>query len=307
MIARLLVRIFWSIMTLLATAVLTFLLINVVPGDAAHLIAGPKASPEVIAQIREAYHFDQPLIVRLGHYLAQLARGDLGQSYVTGQSVTQAILTRLPATTALSAVAVAMWMIIAVPLGVLTARLRGSWFDRGALIVATVSLSLPAFWLARMMQYWLAYKLGWFPVALFRSFVHLLLPGMVLAILFIGYYARLIHTNMCEVLQSEYIRTARAKGVSERAVLFKHALRNAMIPVVTILGMDVAGLLGGVLFVENVFALPGIGTLAVQSVFNLDVPMIMGTVLFSALLVVVANLIVDISYRWIDPRIQTAV
>jgi peptide/nickel transport system permease protein len=306
MIRRFLLRIFWSFMTLLATAVLTFLLINVVPGDAAHLIAGPKASPEVIAQIREAYHFDDPLIVRLGHYLAQLARGDLGQSYVTGQPVTQAILTRLPTTTALSAIAVVLWMVIAVPLGVLTARFRGSWFDSGTLIIATVSLSLPAFWLARMMQYWLAYKLGWFPVALFRSFGHLLLPGMVLAILFIGYYARLIHTNMSEVLESDYIRTARAKGASEKAVLFKHALRNALIPVVTILGMDVAGLLGGVLFVENVFALPGIGTLAVQSVFNLDVPIIMGTVLFSALLVVVANLTVDIAYRWIDPRIQAA-
>jgi peptide/nickel transport system permease protein len=299
-------RIFWSFVTLLATAVLTFLLINVVPGDAAHLIAGPKASAEVIAQIRESYHFDDPLIVRLEHYLAQLARGDLGQSYVTGQPVTRAILTRLPATAALSAIAVLMWMVIAVPLGVLTARLRGSWFDRCTLIVATVSLSLPAFWLARMMQYWLAYKLGWFPVALFRSFEHLLLPAVVLAILFIGYYARLIHTNMCEVLESDYVRTARAKGVSEKAVLFRHALRNAMIPVVTILGMDVAGLLGGVLFVENVFALPGIGTLAVQSAFNLDVPIIMGTVLFSAMLVVVANLIVDIFYRWIDPRIEAA-
>lgn len=306
MIRRLLMRIFWSFMTLLATAVLTFLLVNVVPGDAAHLIAGPKASPEVIAQIRETYHFDDPLIVRLGHYLAQLAHGDLGQSYVTEQPVTQAILTRLPTTAALSAIAVVMWMVIAVPLGVLTARFRGSWFDRGTLIIATVSLSLPAFWLARMMQYWLAYKLGWFPVALFRGFGHLLLPGMVLAILFIGYYARLIHTNMCEVLESDYIRTARAKGVSEQAVHFKHALRNAMIPVVTILGMDVAGLLGGVLFVENVFALPGIGTLAVQSVFNLDVPIIMGTVLFSAMLVVFANLVVDILYRWIDPRIQAA-
>lgn len=306
MIRRLLMRIFWSFVTLLATAVLTFLLINVVPGDAAHLIAGPKASAEVIAQIRESYHFDDPLIVRLEHYLAQLARGDLGQSYVTGQPVTRAILTRLPATAALSAIAVLMWMVIAVPLGVLTARLRGSWFDRCTLIVATVSLSLPAFWLARMMQYWLAYKLGWFPVALFRSFEHLLLPAVVLAILFIGYYARLIHTNMCEVLESDYVRTARAKGVSEKAVLFRHALRNAMIPVVTILGMDVAGLLGGVLFVENVFALPGIGTLAVQSAFNLDVPIIMGTVLFSAMLVVVANLIVDIFYRWIDPRIEAA-
>lgn len=304
MFRRILNRLFWSLVTLLGTAVLTFLLINIVPGDASKVIAGPKAGPEVIQQIREKYHLDDPLWKRLGHYLAQLSRGDFGHSYVTEQSVSQAILTRLPTTALLSAIAVVMWMAIAVPLGVLTAKLRGSWFDRGTLVVATITLSLPAFWLARMMQYWLAYKLGWFPVAAFRSFFHLLLPAMALAILFIGYYARLIHTNMCEILDTPFIRTARAKGASETTVLFRHALRNALIPVVTILGMDVAGLLSGVLFVENVFALPGIGTLAVQSVFNLDVPIIMGTVLFSAILVVATNLVVDLLYRWIDPRIQ---
>jgi ABC-type dipeptide/oligopeptide/nickel transport system permease component len=303
---RILSRISWSLVTLLALAILTFLLINVVPGDVAKVIAGPKAGPDVIAQIHAKFHLDDPLLIRLGHYLAQLAQGDLGQSYVTDQSVTQAILTRLPTTAALAATAVIMWMVIAVPLGVLTARFRGSWFDRGILILATVTLSVPAFWLARMLQYWLAYQLGWFPVAFFRHFVDLLLPGMALAILFIGYYARLIHANMCEVLESPYIRAARARGASETAVLFRHGLRNALIPVVTILGMDVAALLGGVLFVENVFALPGVGTLAVQSVFNLDVPIIMGTVLFSATLVVVANVIVDVLYRWIDPRIKAA-
>jgi peptide/nickel transport system permease protein len=157
-----------------------------------------------------------------------------------------------------------------------------------------------------MLQYSLAYKLGWFPVAFFRRFGDLLLPAASLATLSVGYYARLIHTNMVEVLDSPYIRAARAKGASETRVLFKHALRNAMIPVVTILGMDVATMLGGVLFTENVFALPGIGTLALQSVFNLDPPMIMGTVLFSAVLVVGANWVVDLMYGWIDPRIKHA-
>jgi peptide/nickel transport system permease protein len=157
-----------------------------------------------------------------------------------------------------------------------------------------------------MMQYLLAYKWGWFPVAGFRSFEHLLLPALSLAILAVGYYARLIHTNMVEVLESSFIRAARARGLSESRVLWRHGLRNALIPVVTVLGMDVAMLLGGVVFVENVFALPGIGTLAVQSVFNLDVPMIMGVVIFSATLVVGANLAVDLAYRWIDPRIKAA-
>jgi len=303
---RLLNRLFWSVVTLLCTAVLTFFLVNVVPGDVARVIAGSKASPDVIKEIHAKFHLDDPVWKRLGYYFGELAQGDLGKSYVTDQSVVEAILTRFPTTAALCATAVVMWMLLAVPLGVLTAKFRGSWFDRSVLVLGTIGLSLPAFWLARMLQYWLSYKLGWFPVAGFRSFLHLLLPAIALAILAIGYYARLIHTNMVEVLDSPSIRAARARGLPESAVLFKHALRNALIPVVTVLGMDVAALLGGVLFVENVFALPGIGTLAVQSVFNLDTPMIMGSVLFSAAIVLGANLVVDVLYRWIDPRIKTA-
>ncbi len=306
MLARFLVRLFWSVVTLFGTAVLTFMLMNAVPGDVALVIAGPKATKEVIEKIHERYHLDQPLPTRFALYLGQLIRGDLGQSFVTEQPVAEAIRTRFPATAALAGVAVAMWMILSIPLGVYTARFAGSWFDRSWLIVATVSLSLPSFWLARMLQYEFSYKLGWFPVAGFRGLSHLLLPGATLALLSVGYYSRLIHTNMVAILNSPYIRAARAKGASERAVLFRHALLNALIPVLTVLGMDVASLLGGVMFVENVFALPGIGTLAVQSVFSLDVPVIMGTVMFSAVIVVGANLVVDLLYGWIDPRIKGA-
>jgi peptide/nickel transport system permease protein len=306
MMTRFLYRLVWSVFTLLGTAVLTFLLLNAVPGDVARVIAGSKASPDVIKEIHAKFHLDDPWWQRLGIYLGQLARGDLGHSYVTNQSVSEAILSRLPTTLALTGLAVVMWVALAVPLGCLTAKLRDSWFDRGILVLATLSLSLPAFWLARMLQYILAYKFGWFPVGFYRSFIDLVLPAIALATLSVGYYARLIHTNMVEVLDSPYVRAARAKGASETRVLFKHALRNALIPVVTILGMDVATMLGGVLFTENVFALPGIGTLALQSVFNLDPPMIMGTVLFSATLVVGANWIVDLLYGWIDPRIKAA-
>jgi peptide/nickel transport system permease protein len=305
MIHRLLTRIFWSVITLLGTAVLTFLLVNAVPGDVAQVIAGPKASAEVLEQIRVRHHLNDPLWQRLGHHLWNLARGDLGHSFVTDQPVSEAIVTRLPTTLALAVTAIVMWMAVAIPLGVLTARYQGSWFDRSTLVLATLSLSVPAFWLARMLQYWLSYKLGWFPVAGFQGFTHLLLPAATLAILAVGYYARLIHTNMVEVLDSPYVRAARAKGAPETVVLFRHGLRNGLIPVVTVLGMDVAGLLGGVMFTENVFALPGIGTLAVQSVFNFDVPVIMGTVLFSAVIVLTANLVVDILYQWMDPRIKT--
>lgn len=301
---RIVSRLVGAVITLLGTAVLTFFLVNAVPGDVARVIAGPKASKEVLEQIRMKYHLDEPVLKRLGYYLAQLASGDLGQSFVTDQPVREALLTRLPTTSALAAIAVVMWMVLAVPLGVLTAKYRGSWFDRGVLVAATITLSLPAFWLARMLQYGFAYKLGWFPVAGLRSPASLILPGSTLAILFIGFYARLIHTNMVEALDSPCVRAARAKGVSEIAVLFRHALRNALIPVTTVLATDAASLLAGVLFTENVFALPGIGSLAVQSVFNLDVPMIMGTVMFAGTLVILANLCVDLLYRWIDPRIK---
>ena len=306
MFLRLSNRLFWSAVTLLGTAVLTFLLVNAVPGDVARVIAGPKASAEVIQAIHRKLHLDEPMWKRFGHHLNNLAHGDLGQSYVTDQPVAEAILSRLPVTAALATLAMVLWMLLAVPLGVLTARYSGSWFDRWILVLATLTLSLPAFWLARMLQYWFSYKLGWFPMAGFRGFSHLLLPAGTLALLFVGYYARLIHSNMTEVLNSPYIRAARAKGAPEWVVLFRHGLRNALIPVITILGMDVAGLLGGVMFVENVFALPGIGTLAVQSVFNLDVPVIMGTVMLSAVMVVTTNLVVDVLYRWIDPRIKSA-
>lgn len=304
MLSRLLNRLCWSGATLLATAVLTFLLIQGVPGDPARVIAGAKATPEVLAQIRAHYHLDHPIPARLGHYLLQLAKGDLGQSYVTGEPVRDALLSRLPVTAALAGLAVVLWMGLAVPLGVFTARHRGSRFDRAVLVISTVTLSLPAFWLARMVQYWVAYRLGWFPVAGLHSFASLLLPALSLAILYFGFYARLLHSTMVEALDSPYIRAARAKGASELAVLFRHGLRNALIPVLTVLAMDVASLLGGVLFVENVFGLPGIGTLAVQSVFNLDVPIIMGTVLLSGAIVIAANFLMDLLYQFLDPRIR---
>ena len=245
MLKRLFSRMVWSLVTLVGTAILTFLLVNLAPGDVARVVAGSKASPEVMQIIRERYHLNEPLWKRLGYHLAQLAQGDLGHSYVTDQPVLDAILTRLPTTAMLAAMAVVLWMVLAVPLGIWTARNPGSLADRIVLVGATLTLSLPAFWLARMLQYWLAYKLGWFPVAGYRGIAHLLLPAFTIAILAVGYYARLIHTNMMQVLDSSFVRAARARGATERTVLYRHALPNALIPVVTILGMDIAALLGG--------------------------------------------------------------
>lgn len=306
MIPRLLHRLLGSVVTLIGTAAITFLLMNCVPGDVARVIAGAKASPEVLQEVHRKLHLDDPLPVRLLTYLGQLARGDLGYSYVTDQPVADAIASRIPTTAVLALLAMVLWMALAIPVGVFTATRRGSWPDRAVLVGATLTLSLPAFWLARMAQYWLSYRLGVFPVAGYRGFAHLLLPALTLAVLAAGYYTRLIHTSMVEVLDQPYVRAARAKGLSESAVLIRYGLRNALVPVVTVLGMDIAYLLGGVVFVENVFALPGIGTLAVQSVFNLDVAMILGVVLFSGTCVVSTNLLVDALYQWIDPRVKSS-
>ena len=304
MMSRISSRLLWAVLILWGTTVITFLIAHAVPADPARVYAGANADAETIARIRQEMGLEDPLIQQYGRYLLNLAQGDLGTSLVTSEAVREAIFQRFPTTAALAVTAIIFWMIISLPLGVITAKYRGRWIDRTVLVVGMVAISLPVFWLARMLQYELAYRSGYFPVAGFLSWKHIILPALTLAMVTSGYYARLIHAGMVEALGHDYIRVARAKGVAEVVVLCKHALRNAMIPVITVLGMDIAALLGGVVFTENVFALPGIGTLALQAVFNLDVPMIMGVVLFSATLVVMVNILVDFLYQWIDPRVQ---
>ncbi len=305
MIARLLKRLFGAALTLLGTSLIVFLIAHAVPADPINAFAGPHADKEARDAIRRELHLDDPLAMQYVRFLGNAIRGDLGKSNVTQEPVLGAILTRFPATLALSLGGLLTWLAISLPLGVLTAKYRDRPIDRVVLVLATVTVSVPTFWLGRLLQFELAYRLGWFPVAGFFSWASLILPSATLGIVGAGYYARLVHSNMLEVLNQDYIRAARARGLSEPVVLFKHGLRNAFLPVLTVLGMDVAGLLGGVVFTESVFALPGLGALSLQAVLNLDVPMIMGTVLFAALVVVTANLAVDFVYRLVDPRIKT--
>ncbi len=302
--SSLLRRLMWSVVTLLGTSVVIFSLVHVIPADPVAAYVGPHADPETRERVRKELGLDDPLWQQYGRYVGHALRGDLGRSIVTGEQVTDAIVTRFPATLSLSLGGLAVWVFLGVPLGVLTSKLRDRPVDRIVLVLSMIGISLPTFWLGRMLQFQLAYRNGFFPVAGFYSWRHLILPSMTLGIVGVGYYARLVHSNMVEVLNQDYIRAARAKGLPEPVVLFKHALRNALIPVLTILGIDIASLLGGVVFTESVFALPGVGALALQSVLNMDVPMIMGTVMFSAVLVVTANLLVDVIYRMIDPRIR---
>jgi peptide/nickel transport system permease protein len=304
MIVRLCKRLLWAAVTLLGTSLLVFGIAHAVPADPIAAYAGPHADKETRDRIRRELGLDDPLATQYGRFLWGAVRGDLGRSTVTQEPVAEAILARFPATLALSLGGLLIWLAVSIPLGVLTAKYRDRPIDRIVLVLGTVCISVPTFWLGRMLQFELAYRLGWFPVAGLFSWTSLILPSVTLGIVGAGYYARLVHSNMLEVLNQDYIRAARARGLSEPAVLFKHGLRNAFLPVLTVLGMDMAGLLGGVVFTESIFALPGLGALSLQAVLNLDVPMIMGTVLFAALLVVAANLIVDFVYRLVDPRIK---
>jgi peptide/nickel transport system permease protein len=215
-----------------------------------------------------------------------------------------AIARRFPASLALAVSGLAVWMIVSIPLGLWTAKRRGTFADRAMLFLGLVAISIPTFFLGRVLQHYVGYKWGIFSVGGGANWWNLPLPALTLGLGGAAYYSRLLHAGLLGVMNQNYIRAARARGLSERIVLGKHALKNALIPLVTILGMDIASLLSGLIFTEKIFGWPGIGSLAVDSVLNLDVPMIMGTVMFSALMVVLAGIAIDIVYRLIDPRLK---
>jgi peptide/nickel transport system permease protein len=296
-------RLLWSMVILLGVTFLTFVIAFVIPSDPARTVAGPKADPETLASIRKELGLDQPLPVQYGRYLQRVVHGDLGRSYLTRQSVLEAIVNRLPATAYLALTSLAAAAILGIALGCLTALRAGSAMDLSVLVVSLVALSLPVFWVGMVLLYVLAYWLRLFPLGGFGG-INVVLPATALAVGGTAYYTRLLHTNLREVLDQDYMRTAHAKGLSPWRVYGKHGLRNALIPVVTVLGLDFAGLMSGVVLTETVFNWPGLGRLAVEAVFNQDIPLIMGTVLFSAMLVVGANVVVDMLYLLIDPRIR---
>jgi peptide/nickel transport system permease protein len=302
-VTTLLQRLGWSLIILAGVTFLTFVIAFVIPSDPARTVAGPKADPQTLARIRVDLGLDQPVPIQYVRYLERVVRGDFGRSYLTGQGVMTAILERLPATAYLALSSLALAAIAGITLGCVTALRQGSVFDVTVLIGSLVALSLPVFWVGLMLLYALAYRLRLFPLGGFGA-INVILPACTLALGGTAYYARLVHTNMQTVLDADYVRTAHAKGLSSLRVYGKHALRNALIPVVTLFGLDCAALMSGVVLTETVFNWPGLGRLAVDAVFNQDIPMIMGTVLFSAILVVVANMLVDFLYLIIDPRIR---
>ena len=312
MILYFIYRLLSAIPILAIVSLASFLFIFLVPGDPAAEIAGPRATKEEVERIRGQLGLDAPIHVQMVSYYRRLFRGDLGQSILLNRSVTEAIIERAPVTLSLTGIALAISMTIAIALGVAAAVRQNTWVDQSAMTVALLGLSLPDFWVGLVMIYAFAVLLGWLPTG---GYVELskgvwpwlrsmTMPALALAITQLGLLARMTRATMLEVLNQDYIRTARAKGVPERSVVDKHALSNALIPMVTVMGLIVGILLGGAVVIEQVFALPGVGRLIIGAILRRDYPVIQGGLFLTATIFVFVNLAVDILYAFLDPRVR---
>ncbi|MBQ87314.1 MAG: ABC transporter permease [Acidimicrobiaceae bacterium] len=313
-------RIAWSVGLILAVIVMCFSLVHLAPGDAALVIAGDSGAgdPELIEEIREDLGLDDPYLIQLSRYVGDVASGDLGTSYRFNESVTSLIGDRIWPTILLVTTALLFAIVIGVLVGIFTARRPESPVSHGVTVFSLVGYSMPVFWTGYLLIIAFASNVRWFPIAGMRDVRfegnrfeewldiahHLVLPALTLGLIYLAQYSRLSRASMLEVLQSDYVRTARAKGLAERKVVYKHALRNAVIPVITIAGLQFGALLSGALLVETVFNWPGLGRLAADSVFQRDAPVLLGVLICSAALVVVINILTDVVYRMIDPRIR---
>jgi ABC-type dipeptide/oligopeptide/nickel transport system permease component len=306
MFSYLLRRLFTSILVLFGISMLVFSVIHLVPGDVTMAILGrQKVTEEKVAELREQLGLNDPLYVQYGRYLSKALRGDLGVSIRNNLSVSEAISEQLPSTFALALSALTVALIIGGILGMLAALRHGSWVDTFVMGLSVSGLSIPTFWMGLLLILFFSVKLKLFPsISSGSSFADLFLPALTLGLPEAAVVARMVRASMLDVLNKDYIVTARAKGLPERMVILKHALRNALIPVVTFVGLQMAYLLGGATIVETMFARQGIGRLAVQSIFNRDYPMVQGVVLVTATIYVLINTLTDITYVWLNPKIR---
>ncbi len=311
-------RILWGILLLILVSALTFVLFNVFPSaDPAQLRAGRNASPQTIAYIRHELGLDKPLYEQFWSYMKGIfLHFNFGYSYYSGASVLGLIKDRLPATISLTVGAVALWILVGIPVGIISAVRRRTWLDRASMGAALVAVSMPVFWLGLVVLFLFASDIGRFPilpgansyvgltVSPTKWFTSLILPWLVLAASQAAIYSRLLRGSLVEVMGEDYIRTARAKGLPERRVIWHHGVRSAITPVVTLLGLDIGALLGGAVLTETVFNIPGIGRLNYDAIVHSDFPIVQGTVLLAAMFIVVANIVVDIAYAYLDPRVR---
>lgn len=312
MLSYILKRLLATVPVLLVVGVFIFLLLRLTPGDPAAMIAGDYATEDQIAAIKENLGLDKPLIHQFFIWISNIANGDLGESYFFKKQVTELIIARIEPTLSLSVVTIIFTILIAIPMGVIAAYKQGSWIDRVVMGFSVIGFSIPVFVIGFGLIYVFSLNLGWFPVqgyqrlemGVFQWIRHLILPALALSVIFVAFIARMTRTSVLEVLGEDYVRTARAKGQTELKVLVNHALRNAAVPIITVIGFAFAILIGGVVVTESVFNIPGLGLLTVDAVLNRDFPTIQAVVLLFSFVYVLINLVIDICYTFLDPRIR---
>ena len=304
MLVYLVRRLVQAVLILLGVSLITFALLYLLPADPVRQIAGRTASAATVANIRAQLGLDQPFVVQYGRYLLALVQGDLGRSYLQRSEVAALIGARLPASLLLMAAAIAAELVLGLTMGLIAAVRRGSGTDQSLMVMSFIGVSAPQFVVGLLLLYVFAYQLGWFPIGGYGTWRHLVLPALTLGVLGAGWYARMMRSSMIDVLRQDYIRTARAKGLGGATILLRHALPNAILPVIAMIGIDIGLFMSGIVVVEGVFGWPGIGQLAWQAIQRVDIPIIMGVTLVSAVAIVLGNLIADLGTPFIDPRIK---
>lgn len=284
---------------------MVYFIMSLAPGDPALLLLGDDATPEQIAALREEMGLDDPFIVQYGRYMVNLVQGDMGTSYKTKNAVSAEVFSRFPNTLILAGFSTLVSIILALPLGVFAAVKQNSLFDTISMVIALLGVSIPIFWFGLLLILFFALRLGWFPVSGFNDGIKsLMLPGLALAFQHMAAIARTTRSSMLETIRQDYIRTVRAKGLPENKVITRHALKNALIPTITVIGLQIGGMMGGSVLTESVFAWPGIGRLMINSIQGRDTPMVLGCILMFSITFSIINLIVDIVYGFVDPRIK---
>jgi peptide/nickel transport system permease protein/oligopeptide transport system permease protein len=297
-------RLLLAIPTLAGVLVVVFLLLYVAPGDPVLQMVGERADEATIARLRAELRLDDPLPTQFVHYAGGVVRGDLGNSYITGRPILQDVLERFPNTLLLAGAAMLLASIVGISLGILSARHPGGWLDRISLGIAYIGISFPVYWVGLILILIFAVTLRWLPASGFGGIAYLILPALALGSRSIAFLARVTRSSMLETLGSDFVRTARAKGARERVVVMHHALRNALIPVITVLGLDFGYYLTGSILTETIFSWPGIGRYVVNAIARRDLPAIQGSVLFLSVVFVLVNLITDLAYARADPRVK---
>lgn len=297
-------RLLQSLLILFGISVVTFVLLFLLPADPAAQVAGRSASAAMIANVRHELGLDQPLYIQYFRYLGGLLRGDLGRSYMERTAVATLIASRFPATLQLMVGGVICELSLGLTIGIIASLRRGSSLDQFLMVTMFITVSSPQFVLGIMLLYVFAFELGWFPIGGYGGLEHLVLPSLTLGILGAGWYGRMMRSSMLDVLRQDYIRTARAKGLSRIKIVLGHALPNAVLPIIAMIGIDIGNFMGGFVVVESVFGWPGIGNLTWLAIQRIDIPIIMGVTIVSACAIVIGNLLADIIVPMIDPRIH---